>query len=187
MAVGGTLLKRQKRFLRLDFLNRGGRSARGVRGNSSPMFGSPRGGAREGVRAAAPRPQGGRATACAPGWGGANIWEPPGGRTGRGASSSPPTAGREGYSLRPWVGRGEYLGAPGGAHGKGCVRQAPIVPKGYRGLPGAPLGGAGENCSRQGYCAPELRGRRGLNSSICVISACANIHRISPHCCPAVD
>ena len=108
------------------------------------MFGSPRGGAWEGVRAAAPRPQGGRATACAPGWGGANIWEPPGGRTGR------------------------------GAHGK------PQSPVGRRGLPGAPLGGAGENCSRQGYCAPELRGRRGLTSSICVISARANIHRISP-------
>ena len=79
------------------------------------------------------------------------------------------------------MGRGEYLGAPWGAHGKGCARQAPIVPKGYRGLPDAPLGGAGENCSRQGYCAPDLRGRRGLTSSICVISACANIHRISPH------
>ena len=83
-------------------------------------------------------------TGRAPGWGGANIWEPPGGRTGR------------------------------GAHGK------PQSPVGRRGLPGAPLGGAGENCSRQGYCAPDVRGRRGLASSICVISACANIHRISP-------
>ena len=106
---------------------------------------------------------------------------PRGGARARGASSSPPTAGREGYCLRPWVGRGEYLGAPWGAHGKGCARQAPLVPLGEWGLPGAPLGGAGENCSRQGYCAPELRGRRGLTSSICVISARANIHRISPH------
>ena len=73
-----------------------------------------------------------------------DVWEPPGGRTGRGAYGKP---------------------------------QSPV---GRRGLPDAPLGGAGENCSRQGYCAPELRGRRGLTSSICVISACANIHRISP-------
>ena len=108
------------------------------------MFGSPRGG-RMGRGASSSPPTAGReATACAPGWGGANIWEPPGGRTGR------------------------------GAHGK------PQSPVGRRGLPGAPLGGAGENCSRQGYCAPELRGRRGLTSSICVISARANIHRISP-------
>lgn len=81
-----------------------------------------------------------------------------------------------------------WVGDPsGGRMGKGCARQAPIVPKGDRGLPGAALGGAGENCSRQGYCAPELWGRKGLTSSICVISACANIHRISPQCCPAVD
>ena len=168
MAAGGTPLKRQKRFKRLDFLNRGGRSARGVRGNSSPMFGSPLGGAHgQGVRTASPfRPEGRMGlTGRAPGRGGgrqaaskqraskkANGWEPPGGRTG-----------------------------------KGCARQAPFVPKGEWGLPGAPLGGAGENCSRQGYCAPELRGRRGLTSSICVISACANIHRISPQCCPVVD
>ena len=104
---------------------------------------------------------------------------PRGGARARGASSSPPTAGREGYCLRPWVGRGEYLGAPRGAHGKGCARQTP-KPTGRRGLPGAPLGGAGENISRQSYCAPELRGRRGLTSSICVIIACDNIHRISP-------
>ena len=105
----------------------------------------------------------------------------PGGAHGKGCEQQPPDRREGGYSLRPWVGRGEYLGAPWGAHGKGCARQAPIDPKGYRGLPDAPLGGAGENCSRQGYCAPELRGRRGLTSSICVISACANIHRISPH------
>ena len=107
-------------------------------------MGAPGGAHGQWVRAAAPRPQGGRATACAHGWGGANIWEPPGGRTGR------------------------------GAHGK------PQSPVGRRGLPGEPLGGAGENCSRRCYCAPELRGRRGLTSSICVISARANIHRISP-------
>ena len=82
--------------------------------------------------------------------------------------------------------RGRFIprlvGAPsGGRMGKGCERQAPLVPKGEWGLPCATLGGAGENCSRQGCCAPELRGRRGLTSSICVISACANIHRISPH------
>ena len=131
------------------------------------MGGSPLGGAHgQGVRTASPyRPVGRQGlTGCAPGWGGgrqaaskqraskkANGWEPPGGRTGR------------------------------GAHGK------PQSPVGRWGLPGAPLGGAGENCSRQGYCAPELRGRRGLTSSICVISACANIHRISPQSCPAVD
>ena len=125
------------------------------------MGGSPLGGAHgQGVRTASPyRPVGRQGlTGRAPGRGGgrqaaskqrsskkANGWEPPGGRTGR------------------------------GAHGK------PQSPVGRRGLPGAALGGAGENCSRQGYCAPELRGRRGLTSSICVISACANIHRISPH------
>ena len=69
---------------------------------------------------------------------------------------------------------------PGGRTGRGAHGK-PQSPVGRRGLPGEPLGGAGENCSRQGYCAPELRGRRGLTSSICVISACANIHRISPH------
>ena len=124
------------------------------------MGGSPLGGAHgQGVRTASPSRPVGRMglTGRAPGRGGgrqaaskqraskmANGWEPPGGRTGR------------------------------GAHGK------PQSPAGRRGLPGAPLGGAGENCSRQGYCAPELRGRRGLTSSICVISARANIHRISP-------
>ena len=97
---------------------------------------------------------------------------------GRGAASSEQATSKQ---------EGKCLGAPWGAQGKGCVRQAPFVPKGEWGLPGATLGGAGENCSRQGYCAPELRGRRGLTSSICVISACANIHRISPQCCPAFD
>ena len=162
MAVGGTLLKRQKRFLRLDFLNRGGRSARGVRGNSSPMGGSPLGGAHgQGVRTASPsRPEGRMGlTGCTPGWGG-----------GRQAASKQ-RASKKANGWEP----------PGGRKGKGCVRQAPLVPKGEWGLPDAPLGGAGENFSRQGCCAPELRGRRGLTSSICVISACANIHRISPH------
>ena len=117
-------------------------------------LGAPGGGAREGVRTASPyRPVGRQGlTGCAPGWGGANIWEPPGGRTGRGAHGKPLSSRRAtgAYRVRPWVGRGK-------------------------------------NCSRQGYCAPELRGRRGLTSSICVISACANIHRISPQSCPAVD
>ena len=128
-------------------------------------------------------------------------WEPPrGGARARGAHGKPLSSRRAkgAYRVRPWVGRGAASSEqatskqraskkangwepPGGRTGKGCVRQAPIVPKGNRGLPDAPLGGAGENCSRQGYCAPELRGRRGLTSSICVISACANIHRISPH------
>ena len=124
-------------------------------------------------------------------------WEPPrGGAWARGANGKPLSSRRANgaYRTRPWAGRGaasseqatskqegKCLGAPWGAHGKGCERQAPFVPKGEWGLPGATLGGAGENCSRQGYCAPELRGRRGLTSSICVISACANIHRISPH------
>ena len=125
-------------------------------------------------------------------------WEPPrGGARARGAHGKPLSSRRAtgAYRVRPWVGQGaasseqakskqegKWVGAPsGGRTGKGCARQAPIVPKGDRGLPCAPLGGAGENCSRQGYCAPELRGRKGLTSSICVISACANIHRISPH------
>ena len=126
------------------------------------MGGSPLGGAHgQGVRTASPyRPVGRMGlTGCAPGWGG-----------GRQAASKQ-RASKKANGWEP----------PGGRTGKGCARQAPIVPKGNRGLPGAPLGGEGENCSRQGYCAPELRGRKGLTSSICVISACANIHRISPH------
>lgn len=130
-------------------------------------------------------------------------WEPPrGGAWARGANGKPyRPEGRMGLTGRaPGRGGGRQAASkqraskkangwepPGGRTGKGCARQAPIVPKGDRGLPGAALGGAGENCSRQGYCAPELRGRKGLTSSICVISACANIHRISPQCCPAVD
>ena len=50
---------------------------------------------------------------------------------------------------------------PGGRTGKGCEQQPPDRREG--GLLLAPLGGAGENISRQSYCAPELRGRRGLN------------------------
>ena len=72
-------------------------------------LGAPWGAHGQGVRAAAPRPQGGRATACAPGWGGANIWEPPGGRTGRGAHGKPLSSRRANgaYRARPWVGRGK--------------------------------------------------------------------------------
>ena len=81
--------------------------------------------------------------------------------------------------------RRQMVGSPRGGAWEG-VRAAAPRPQGGR-LLLAPLGGAGENCSRQGYCAPDVRGRRGLASSICVISACANIHRISPQCCPAVD
>ena len=124
-------------------------------------LGAPWGAHGQGVRTAIPyRPVGRKGlTGRAPGWGG-----------GRQAASKQ-RASKKANGWEP----------PGGRTGKGCVRQAPIVPKGDRGLPDAPLGGAGENCSRQGYCAPELRGRKGLTSSICVISACANIHRISPH------
>ena len=162
MAVGGTPLKRQKRIFSHRILADEKKCARGGSGEiHPPMGGSPLGGAHgQGVRTASPYRPAGRMglTGRAPGRGGgrqaaskqraskkANGWEPPGGRTGR------------------------------GAHGK------PQSPVGRRGLPGAALGGAGENCSRQGYRAPELRGRRGLTSSICVISACANIHRISPY------
>ena len=129
-------------------------------------------------------------------------WEPPrGGAWARGAHGKPQSpAGRRGLPGAPLGGAGvgkqrasneqarrQMVGSPlGGAWARGAHGK-PQSPAGLRGLPGAPLGGAGENCSRQGYCAPELRGRRGLTSSICVISACANIHRISPQCCPAVD
>ena len=130
------------------------------------MGGSPLGGAHgQGVRTASPfRPEGRMGlTGRAPGWGG-----------GRQAASKQ----RASKKANGWEPPGGRMGR--GAHGK------PQSPEGRRGLPSAPLGGAGENCSRQGYCAPDVRGRRGLASSICVISACANIHRISPQCCPAV-
>ena len=126
-----------------------------------------------------------------------DVWEPPrGGAWARGANGKPLSTRRANgaYRTRPWAGRGaasseqatskqdgKWLGAPWGAHGQGVRTASPYRPVGRRGLPGAPLGGAGENCSRQGYCAPELRGRKGLTSSICVIIACDNIHRISPH------
>ena len=87
-------------------------------------------------------------------------WEPPrGGARARGAHGKPLSSRRAtgAYRVRPWVGQGaasseqakskqegKWVGAPsGGRTGKGCARQAPIVPKGDRGLPGAPLGGAG--------------------------------------------
>ena len=87
MAVGGTPLKRQKRFLRLDFSNRGGRSARGVRGNSSPMFGSPRGGAWEGVRTASPKvPKGAGAYRARPWVGRGEYLGAPWGAHGKGCA-----------------------------------------------------------------------------------------------------
>ena len=105
---------------------------------------------------------------------------PRGGRTGKGCEQQPPDRREGGLLLAPLGGAGRIFGSPlGGARARGA-HDKPHRPVGRRGLSGAPLGGAGENCSRQGYCAPELRGRRGLTSSICVISARANIHRISP-------
>ena len=119
------------------------------------------------------------------------VGAPSGGRMGKGCARQAPSSRRANgaYRARPWAGRGaasseqadrQMVGSPlGGARARGA-HDKPHRPVGRRGLSGAPLGGAGENCSRQGYCAPELRGRRGLTSSICVISARANIYRISP-------
>ena len=116
-----------------------------------------------------------------------DVWEPPGGRTGNGCEqqSPRPQGGRATACAHGWGGANIWE-PPGGRTGRGAHGK-PQSPVGRRGLPGEPLGGAGENCSRRCYCAPELRGRRGLTSSICVISARANIHRISPQSCPAVD
>ena len=89
------------------------------------MGGSPLGGAHgQGVRTASPyRPVGRMGlTGRAPGRGGgrqaaskqraskkANGWEPPGGRTGRGAHGKPLLSRRAtgAYRVRPWVGRGK--------------------------------------------------------------------------------
>ena len=123
------------------------------------------------------------------------VGAPSGGRMGKGCERQAPLVpkGEWGLPDAPLGGAGggkqrasneqarrQMVGSPlGGARARGAHGK-PYRPVGRRGLPGAPLGGAGENCSRQSYCAPELRGRRGLTSSICVISARANIHRISP-------
>ena len=122
------------------------------------------------------------------------LGDPPqGGRMGKGWEQQPPDRREGGLLLAPLGGAGGLQAAsklraskkangwepPGGRTGRGAHGK-PHRPAGRWGLPGAPLGGAGENFSRQGICAPELRGRRGLTSSICVIIACDNIHRISP-------
>ena len=100
--------------------------------------------------------------------------EPPwGGAWARGANGKPRSpAGRRGLpdAALGGAGGGKQRASkkangrepPGGRTGRGAHGK-PQSPAGRRGLPGEPLGGAGENISRQGYCAPELRGRRGVN------------------------
>ena len=69
---------------------------------------------------------------------------------------------------------------PRGGAREGVRPASPSRPVGRMGLTGRAPGWGGGKLQQEGYCAPELRGRRGLTSSICVISARANIHRISP-------
>ena len=128
MAVGGTPLKRQKRIFSHRILADEKKCARGGSGEiHPPMGGSPLGGAHgQGVRTASPyRPVGRMGlTGRAPGRGGgrqaaskqraskkANGWEPPGGRTGRGAHGKPLSSRRAigAYRARPWVGRGKIV------------------------------------------------------------------------------
>ena len=163
MAVGGTLLKRQKRFLRLDFLNRGGRSARGVRGNSSPMFGSPRGGAREGVRTASPKdPKGVGAYRARPWVGRGEYLGAPGGAHGKGCEQQPPDRREGGLQLAPLGGAGRIFGSPRGGAREGVRTASPYSPEGLQGLTGRAPGWGGGKLQQARLLCPRITGAKGV-------------------------
>ena len=158
------------------------------------MFGSPLGGAHgQGVRTASPyRPVGRQGlTGRAPGRGGgrqaaskqraskkANGWEPPGGRTGRGAHGKPLSTRRAtgAYRVRPWVGAGggkqrasneqarrQMVGSPLGGAREGVRTASPYRPEGRQGLTGCAPGWGGGKLQQARLLCPRITGAKGVN------------------------